>query len=319
MTQQTKEHPDFLTLQISITFHPNLSAFHQFIQTKLQVKLSFAPLTNLKNLTMKKLFYLTGVALLCSCGGDSTDGTGTTTDSTSTAETGTPVDNSIIDPLKDDLSGEIHAIDLINSMSVYYGKEIQLLVYPNTFAEGTTFSQDMACSAVSSEPYAYGQSKDVYINFTTVPTDVIEAGKPYLIKCKIDELGYFNQLTVVEASLVNLPADYKTEAFNPKAISATAIYNPADIINNINGWDKKTITVTGDYMGTTISKSYDQTELLDARVDIGTTDGKVGCSFATEEEAKVFEASQKNIKIKGELKAKLTFGSPSMENCVVVQ
>lgn len=40
------------------------------------------------------------------------------------------------------------------------------------------------------------------------------------------------------------------------------------------------ITVTGDYWGTTISKSYDQTQLLDARVDIGSTgEAKVGCSF----------------------------------------
>lgn len=269
---------------------------------------------------MKKLFYVAGLAALCSCGG-SAEGTGETTDSTKTTETGTPVDNSIIDPLVDDLSGEIHANDLINSMSVYYGKEIQLVVYPNTFVEGTTFSQDMACSAVTSEPFAYGQGKDVYINFTTVPTDVIEPGKPYLIKCKIEELGFFNQLTVIEATLVDLPADYKTEPFNPKAISPTAIYNPAEIIKNILAWDKKMVTVTGDYMGLTVSKSYDQTELLDARVDCGTTgsDHYVGCSFATEEEASVFEASQTNIKIKGELAADLVFGSPRLNNCVVIK
>lgn len=86
-------------------------------------------------------------------------------------------------------------------------------------------------------------------------------------------------------------------------------------------WDKKTVTVSGDYMGLTVSKSYDQTELPDARVDCGTSgsDNKVGCSFATEEEASVFEASQKNIKIKGELTYKLVFGSPSMKNCVVIK
>lgn len=268
---------------------------------------------------MKKLIYLTGVFLLCSCGGSSTEGTGETTDSTKTAETGTPVDNSIIDPLKDDLSSEINAADLINSMTVYYGKEIQLVVYPNTFVEGTTFSQDIACSASSSEPYAYGQEKNVYVNFTTVPTDVIEPGKPYLIKCKIEDIGYFNELTVVEASLTDLPADYKTEPFNPKAISANAIYNPSEIINSIMAWDKKMITVVGDYWGTTISKSYDQTKLLDARVDLGTTDAKVGCSFATEEEAQAFQTGQTNVKIKGELQAKLTFGSPTLKNCVAVQ
>lgn len=53
---------------------------------------------------MKTLFYLTSLALLCSCGGSSTEGTGETSDSTKTTETTTPVDNSIIDPLKDDLS-----------------------------------------------------------------------------------------------------------------------------------------------------------------------------------------------------------------------
>ena len=117
-----------------------------------------------------------------------------------------------------------------------------------------------------------------------------------------------------------MPADVKIESFNPKAISATALYNPTDIINSIIAWDKKMITVTGDYWGTTISKSYDQTQLLDARVDIGSTgEAKVGCSFATEEEAQAFQSGQTNVKIRGELQAKLSFGSPSMKNCSAVK
>jgi hypothetical protein len=266
---------------------------------------------------MKKLFYFASIAFLCSCGGSSTEGTGETADSTKTAETGTPVDNSIIDPLKDDLSAEINAADLINSMSVYYGKEIQLVVYPHFTVEGTKFVQGQYCEGTLSE--AFYPEKHVSVTFTNLPDEVIVKGQAYLIKGKISEIGFYNELIVEEAELLAMPADVKIESFNPKSISSTALYNPVDIISSIMAWDKKMITVAGDYWGTTISKSYDQTQLLDARVDLGTTDAKVGCSFATEEEAQAFQTGQTNVKIKGELQAKLTFGSPTLKNCTTVQ
>lgn len=267
---------------------------------------------------MKNLFYLSSVVFLCSCGDGSAESTTGSTDSSATTEAATPVDNSIIDPLKDDLTGEINAADLINSMSVYYGKEIQLVVYPHFSVEGTKFVQGQYCEGTLSE--AFYPEKHASVTFTNLPDEVIVKGQAYLIKGKITELGYYDELIIEEAELLALPADFKTESFNPKAISATALYNPVDIISSILGWDKKMITVVGDYWGTTVSKSYDQTQLLDARVDLGTTGGaKVGCSFATEEEAQAFQAGQTNVKIKGELQAKLSFGSPSMKNCSTVK
>lgn len=272
---------------------------------------------------MKKIIFVFGALslALASCGGSAEETTGGT-DTTATAETpGTPVDNSIIDPLKDDLSGVIACTDLVKSMNVYYEKEIQIVCYPRIQTEGQPFTQSLSASAIYKEPYAFGQETHASITFKTVPEGVMVDGKPYLVKGKITGIGFSNEIQIEDAELVELPADYKIEPFNPKAISSTAYYNPQDISANMMAWDKKMITVTGDYNGTTISKSYDQKELLDARVDVGSPsdDHKVGCSFATEEETTAFTASIGIVTIKGECQAELSFGSPRLENCVLVK
>jgi len=266
---------------------------------------------------MKKIIYIfSALAItLTSCGGGYTEET-SGTDSTVVETPQTPIDNSIIDPRVDDLSEVIAAVDLENSMIVYFGKEIHILVYPQPLYMGTKFEQDLHASGTSTT----GPS-NVTINFKTVPEKDVVKDQPYLIKGIIEDIGFSNELRIKEAELIDLPADYKVEKFNPKAISNTAFYSATEIAECIVAWDKKVLTVNGKYSGTTVSKSYDQKELLDARVDIRTpdTEGQVGCSFATEAEVAFFVAEMGAVTIKGECSASLHYGHPYLSNCVLIK
>jgi len=266
---------------------------------------------------MKKIIYVFSALTLglASCGGGSTEET-IGTDSTVVETPETPIDNSIIDPRVDDLNGVIAAADLENSMTVYFGKEIHILVYPQPMYMGTKFEQDLHASGTSTTG-----SSNVTINFKTIPEKDVVKDQPYLIKGIIEDIGFSNELRIKEAELIDLPADYKVEKFNPKAISNTAFYSATEIAECIAAWDKKIITVNGDYNGSTVSKSYDQKELLEARVDISSPNaqGKVGCAFATEAEVLAFASGMGAVTIKGECSATLHYGNPYLSNCVLVK
>ena len=134
---------------------------------------------------MKKLFLIAGVSsfALMSCGGSSEENSGSTDSTGTTTEVETPVDNSILDPMKDDLSGEIQVTDLINSMNVYYDKEIQVVVYPSVYVDGEAFSEGMYATAS-----AESTDKAATLSFTTLPTETVKKGQPYLIKGKIESV-----------------------------------------------------------------------------------------------------------------------------------
>lgn len=77
---------------------------------------------------------------------------------------------------------ETNATDLINSMSVYYGKEIQMVVYPHFSVEGTKFVQGQYCEGTLSE--AFYPEKHVSVTFTNLPDEVIVKGQAYLTQRK---------------------------------------------------------------------------------------------------------------------------------------
>lgn len=225
-------------------------------------------------------------------------------------------DASVIDPAKDDISKPLTTTQLIHSMSVYYGKPVQMIVYPTVYVDQEKCKQDMSGTAS-----AESTEKVVAINFATVPDMAINKGKPYLLKGKIAEIGYWNELKITDAELSPVEGDIKTVTFNPKAISATVVYNVQDIINSIKGWDKKLVTITGDYWGTTTSKSADKTKLLEERVDLQSPgdEKKVGCAFNKEGEASELQPGQKNVSIQGEIDYKMHYGSPYLVNCKLVK
>lgn len=262
---------------------------------------------------MKKVLYLATTILICSCGGENGENQGSSTDSLQTETTETAMDNSILDPAKDDLSGVITTSQLLKSLRIYYDTEIQLIVYPRVYVDGEKFSQGMYGAA---EP---GSSEyHVSMNFKTLPTDGVKKDQPYLIKGKIKDIGYYDELTLNDVELLDLPTEYQITPFNSKSISGTAIYNPLDIIANMKAWDKKVVTISGDYNGTTISKSQDQTQLLEARADITISGDEypIGCVFETEEAALDFQAGEQNVKVKGEASYKLVWGTnPRLNNC----
>lgn len=269
---------------------------------------------------MKKIMYtLAAIALLSACGtkdkGENKEG-GADSTATETKEEGVKEDASILDPAKDDLSKAITTSQLIKSMSAYYGKTVQMIVYPTVYVDQEKCKQDMSGTATPD-----GSETAVAINFTTVPDLAIAKGKPYILKGKITEIGYWSELKVTEAELKPVEGESKTSAFNPKAISGDVVYSVQDIINSIKAWDKKVITVTGDYWGTTTSKSADGKKLLEERVDLQLPgdEQKVGCSFAAEGAAKELQPSQKNVSIQGEVDYKMHYGAPYLLNCKIVK
>lgn len=237
-------------------------------------------------------------------------------DETATETLATPKEDAyILDPAKDDLSKPITTTQLIHSMSAYYGKTIQMVVYPTVYVDGEKCKQDMYGTATPD-----GSDKAVTMNFTSVPDLAITKGKPYLLKGKITEIGYWGELKVVEAELSPIEGEAKTTPFNVKAISGDVVYNTQDIINSIKAWDKKVVTVTGDYMGTTTSwDSKDKKKLLEERVDLQTNGDpvRVGCSFQQAGEAGL-EASSREVSIQGEVDYMFHYDAPYLMNCKVI-
>lgn len=269
---------------------------------------------------MKKQFMIATVCLSLAACGNKKEGAenSTSTDSTASSETKTEEikeDASIIDPAKDDLSKPITTTQLLKSMSVYYGKPVQMVVYPFVYVDQEKCKQDMRGMATPDGETA------VSMKFATVPDLAIAKGKPYLLKGTITEVGYSGELYIKDAALSAIEGEPKTGAFNPKAISGDVVYNTQDIINSIKAWDKKAVTVTGDYWGSTVSRSADKKKLLEVRVDLqlASDEVKTGCAFATEEEIKALQPGQKNVTIQGEMDYKMHYGGPYMVNCKIVQ
>lgn len=264
---------------------------------------------------MKRLIYLPAFILMFSCGGNSEleESTGTE-EGTVTEET---VDNGLLDP-STDLNGDVNALDLINSMTFIYGKEFQMVVYPMRLYDGATYSQNFYAS--STDGNGSQNDMNVYFELKEAPAEEqISKDEPILVKAKLEGIGFYGKLEFVDAEIIEKGTDKTNVAFDANSYKAENIYDPNSVIDYIKSWDGKEITVVGDYMGTTVSKSVDGTELLEARVDLGNFDGKVGCEFETEEASHEFEASEKNVRIKGTLSSELVFDSPRIKNCVRVK
>lgn len=224
------------------------------------------------------------------------------------------VNENILNPLTADFSKVIGFKELSQSMKVYYETEIQLIVYPITYLEKEKFTDNLACATSMDS-----DERSVYLKFKILPTGEFKSKTAYLIKAKIYRLGFNNSLELKDVELVGEAKDKKTVAFDPQTISADKIYSAVDILKNMQAWKGKQVTVTGDYMGTTVSKSVDGKTIYETRVDlgeIGNYDYVVGCAFDQDPSASL-PARKKGVKIQGILDAELHFDRPYLTKCAL--
>lgn len=224
------------------------------------------------------------------------------------------VNENILNPLKADFSKPIDPQVLNESMKVYFGKEIQLIVYPITYFEKEKFSDNQACASSSNS-----ENKDIYIKWKTIPNGEFKAKTAYLVKGKIDRYGYFNSLEMSDVELIGEAKDNKTETFDPQNFDSISIYKADEITKYVLAWKDKKITVIGDYLSTTVSKSVDGKTIYETRVDLGLNgsyDYVVGCAFKENPESQL-KPGMKNVKIEGKLDIEMHYDRPYLTECVV--
>jgi hypothetical protein len=81
---------------------------------------------------------------------------------------------------------------------------------------------------------------------------------------------------------------------------------------------KNKLTITGEYISQTISKSTEG-EILEIRLDIGTSDNKVGCEMIEEPNGNLLASKRNNgtpLKIQGTF-SRIVFGSPRISESIL--
>jgi hypothetical protein len=256
---------------------------------------------------MKKIIYSAIFLSLISCGGKAQE----EKKSTETNENTVQENKNIINPLTFDFSKSVDPIVLFESMKVYYNKEIQLVVYPTSYFEKEAFRDDLPCGTTKD-----ASGNGIYLKFKELPSGEFSKNTPYLVKGKIDQLNYSNAINLVDVELIGEAKDKKTVSFNPAALNEKDIYSSDDVLKSMLAWGGKNVTVVGDYLSTTVSKSYDKTEIYEVRVDLGvgnSYDYVVGCAFEQEIGDKL-KPGMKNVKIKGVLDSQLHYDRPYLKN-----
>lgn len=265
---------------------------------------------------MKKTYFTVFTAVvLAACGGGNKENTeakdSTATESTETAATAAENAN-ILNPETDNLSAAIAVAMLNESMTCYYDKEMQFMVYALGYTDKEKFKQDTKFTASADASEAV-----MTVQFKTLPDKEFDNHAPFVIKGKISRLDYFGYLSVYDAEIVSEGKAASTVTFNPKAISADQLYNPEEIKNNILAWKDKEVTITGNYRGTTTSKSTEG-KVLEIRADMTDPSGNlvVGCAF-DEDPGDKLPAGATNVSISGKVDVELHYGNPYLTGCVV--
>lgn len=231
------------------------------------------------------------------------------------------VDESIIDPKTFDFSKEIQAADLHKSLSLLYLKSIKMVVYPSFLYDGATLQNG---GYAGSKPGMCHNSSDcdVYVSFEeSYDSVLLKENMALLIEGGVELSIYqdgFSRLYIDDARLLGAANIPNAINFNPQTFDTSVIYQPKSIIDYFLSWKNQEIIVVGDFLGTTISKSADQTKLLEARIDVGSSySEKVGCVFETEDETQAFEPGEKGVKIKGKINIEeiLGFGAIKINQC----
>jgi hypothetical protein len=259
---------------------------------------------------MKKIAFIFTSFLLFACSNEKTND-----EQVSDETKSEKVHEHVVDPLKYDFSKPISAIELSESMKIYYGKQVQLVVYPISYYEKDKFVEQQACAELPDS-----DSRDIYLTFKTLPDIEFNSKKPYIIKGKIrDGFSFNNSISVYDVELVGELIDQKIEDFKPQTFNPELLYKASDIKKSMFAWNEKKVTVVGDFVSKTVSKSYDQTKIYEIRADIsqdGGYDFVVGCAFDTDFGDKLQPGMQK-IKIKGILDATLHYDRPYLKSCVI--
>lgn len=228
-------------------------------------------------------------------------------------------DLSILDPRTYDFSKVVTSVDLNKSLLLLKGKEIKMVIYPAMLYDGVTLGTGgyAGCQAGTCS-----NSSDCNLNveFKESHDLVLKKDMPLYIKGRVDLSGFGNSLDISEAELLSENEIPTAQDFNPQTFSMETVYNPQGLLDFLLAWGGKEVTVSGDFLGTTISKSADGTELLEAKIEIGSWEQKVRCTFPTEAEAKAFNAGEGMVTIKGKLSPDSDYYEvPIVENSVRVQ
>jgi hypothetical protein len=259
---------------------------------------------------MKKIAFIFTSLFLFACSSEKTNGEQITDENKSKK-----VIENIIDPLKYDFSKPISAIELSESMKIYYGKTVQLVVYPVSYYKKEKFVEQQVCAELPDS-----DSRDIYLYFKILPDSEFNSKKPYIIKGKIrDGFSFNNSISIYDVELVGELKDQIIESFNPQTFNPELLYNTSDIKKSMFAWNDKKVTVVGDFVSKTVSKSYDQTKIYEIRADIsqdGGYDFVIGCAFDTDFGDKLKPGMQK-IKIQGILDATLHYDRPYLKSCVI--
>jgi hypothetical protein len=252
---------------------------------------------------MKKIIYSVLLLSVFSCGGNAQNDEKTN----ETGQEALSENKNVIDPLSFDFTKSVDPIVLYESMKVYYGKEIQLIVFPTSYYEKEAFRDDLPCATKKD-----ADENGIYLKFKEVPKGEFTKNTAYIVKGKIEQLSYSNTINFVDVEFIGEAKDSKISTFNPAAISEKVIYSSDDILKSMLSWGGKNVTVVGDYLSTTVSKSVDGKETYEIRVDLGvgnSYDYVVGCAFDQEIGDKL-KPGMKNIKINGTLDSQLHFDRP---------
>lgn len=224
------------------------------------------------------------------------------------------VDKNIIDPTNFDFSKSLDPIVLFESMNVYFSKELQLVVYPLAYMDKEAFRDDQPCS-----PNANSDERKIYLKFKEVPSKEYTKNQGFIVKGKVYSLNYDNTLSLSDVEIVSELKSEKPITFEPAKINEKNLYKADDILKSMLAWGGKEVTVVGDYLSTTVSKSVDGKQIYEIRVDLGVEnsyDHVVGCAFDQDLGDKL-KPGMKNVKIKGVLDSQLHFNRPYLTKSVV--
>lgn len=194
-----------------------------------------------------------------------------------------------------------------------------MVIYPSFMYEGATLGK--SCYAGSSAGSCSNSSDcNLSVDFKDNHDLALQQDMPLFIKGKVGLSGFGNTLNIKDAELIEGTEIPEAKDFNPQTFNEEIVYNPQGILNFFLAWGGKNTIVSGDFLVTTISKSVDGKELYEAKIELGSWEQKVKCTFGTEVEAQAFKAGEGVVEISGTLSAESDYyGYPILENSVRVK